>query len=56
MLTQEISATANTEAESFPDDLASLMGSFEGMSDQELEARISKENPTMGSGANPVVC
>jgi hypothetical protein len=50
MLTQEMSATA-TEAESFPDDLAALMGSFEGMSDQELEARISKENPADGPGS-----
>jgi hypothetical protein len=51
MLTQEMTATANTEAEWSPDDLAALMGSFEGMSDQELEARISKENPASGPGA-----
>jgi hypothetical protein len=51
MLMQEISTTANTEAESFPDDLAAVMGSFEGMSDQELEARISKEAPGEGSDA-----
>jgi hypothetical protein len=50
MLTQEISATANTEAEWSPDDLAALIGSFEGTSDQELEARISKENPADGPG------
>jgi hypothetical protein len=50
VLTQEMGATTNTEAESFPDDFAALVGSFEGMSDQELEARISKENPADGPG------
>jgi hypothetical protein len=50
MLTWEMSATANAEAESFPDDLAALIGSFEGMSDQELEARISKESSGPSSG------
>jgi hypothetical protein len=51
MLMQEMSATENTEAEWSPDDLTALIGSFEGMSDQELEARISKENPASGPGA-----
>jgi hypothetical protein len=54
MLTQEMSATDNTEAEWSPDDLTALIGSFEGMSDQELEARISKENPADGPGVGPI--
>jgi hypothetical protein len=56
MLTQEMSATDNTEVELSPDHLTALIGSFEGMSDQELEARISKENPAMGPGAGPPIC
>jgi predicted house-cleaning NTP pyrophosphatase (Maf/HAM1 superfamily) len=45
----EVTACAIQQAES-TDDFAALVVSFEDMSDQELEARITKEDPSHGRG------